>query len=205
MVLLKELEALLPQLGNPKFLHHLLEPVLLWGILAGVIAWMISLWLVKDRKAQVCSLILIALSAFAVFPVMHYRQKASPITAPSSKLLKEQNERRRDFQWVYYALGSLAVLGLFMTGEGKGKAGSVITLAITVGGVATVIVSLWLHEKEISLFHIDARKPFRSSAQSPSRLTPFLDQTNPWGGDPVTDIESRNRPSPASSGGGNQV
>jgi small-conductance mechanosensitive channel len=167
MDLLKELKALLPQLGNPKFLHHLLEPVLLWGILFGVIAWMLSLWVVKDRKAQVCSLMLIALSAFTVFPLMHYRQKATPITAPSSRLLNEQNERRRDFQWVYYALGSLAVLGLFMTGEGKGKAGTLITTLITVGGVASVVVSLWLHEKEISLFHIDARKPLRSAVPAP--------------------------------------
>lgn len=166
MVLLTELKALLPQLGNPKFLHHLLEPVLLWGILIGVITWILSLWVLKDRKAQVCSLILIALSAFTVFPLMHYRQKATPITAPSSRLLNEQNERRRDFQGVYYALGSLAVLGLFMTGEGKGKVGSFITAAITVGGVATVLISLWLHEKEISLFHIDARKPLRAAVPS---------------------------------------
>lgn len=166
MVLLNELKALLPQLGNPKFLHHLLEPVLLWGILTGVTAWLLSLWVVKDRKAQVCSLILIGLSAFTVFPLMHYRQRATPITAPSSRLLNEQNERRRDVQWVYYALGTLAVLGLFMTGEGKGKAGTVITILISVGGVATILLSLWLHEKEISVFHIDARKPLRSAAPS---------------------------------------
>lgn len=163
MVLFKEFKALLPQFGNPKFMHHLLEPVLLWGILFGVIAWMLSLWVLKDRKAQVCSLILMALSAFSVFPLMHYRQEAAPITAPSSRLLNEQNQRRRDFQWAYYGLGSLAVLGLFMTGEGKGRTGTVMTGVITLGGIAAVLLSLWLHEKEISLFHVDARKPLRAA------------------------------------------
>ena len=163
MALLKELKGLLPQLTNPKFLAHLLEPVLLWGVMFGVLAWMISLWVVKSRQAQVCSLILLALSAFTIFPVIHYRKKAAPLTAPSTRLLNEQNERRKDTQWVYYIMGSLATLGLFMTGEGKGKPGTVLTLGITVGGIATTIFSLWLHEKEISVFHEDARRIQRAA------------------------------------------
>lgn len=162
MDLIKELKELLSQLGNAGFLHYLLEPLLLWGLLFGVIGWMLSLWVIKSRPAQVCSLILIACSAFSLLPYLHFREKAkSTINPPSSKLFNEQNERRRETQWVYYTLGSLAVLGLFMTGEGKGKTGNVLTLSITLGGIAAVVCSLWLHEKEISLFHRDARKPLR--------------------------------------------
>jgi hypothetical protein len=164
MAILKELKALLPQLGNSRFLHFLLEPLLLWGILFGVLAWVLSLWLLKNRMAQICSLIHIATSAFAVLPVLHFRKKASPITAPSAKLLNQQNERRRETQWVYYTLGSLAILGLFMTGEGKGKAGTVLSLAITGGGLATVVFSVWLQEKEIAVFHPDARIQFKSGS-----------------------------------------
>ena len=169
--MLNELKALLAQLGNPKFLHHLLEPLLLWGVLFGVLGWIVSVWVIKDRKAQICSLILLALSAFAVLPVLHYRKKASPLSAPSSRLLNEQNQRRRDTQWVYYAMGSLAVLGIFMTGEGAGKSGTFLTLGIVFGGTATVIFSLWLHEKETGLFHPDARseerKPKRAVMAGP--------------------------------------
>ena len=165
MDLIKELKDLLSQLGNAGFLHYLLEPLLLWGLLFGVIGWMLSLWVIKSRPAQVCSLILIACSAFSLLPYLHFREKAkSTINPPSSKLFNEQNERRRETQWVYYTLGSLAVLGLFMTGEGKGKTGNVLTLSITLGGIAAVVCSLWLHEKEISLFHRDARKPLRTAA-----------------------------------------
>ena len=165
MDLIKELKELLSQLGNAGFLHYLLEPLLLWGLLFGVIAWMLSLWVIKSRPAQVCSLILIACSAFSLFPYLHFREKAkSTINPPSAKLFNEQNERRRETQWVYYTLGSLAVLGLFMTGEGKGKTGHFLTLSITLGGIAAVVCSLWLHEKEIALFHRDARKPLRAAA-----------------------------------------
>ncbi len=164
MAFLKELKALLPQLGNSKFLHFLLEPLLLWGVLIGVLAWVLSLWVIKNRMAQICSLILIATSAFAVLPVLHFRKKASPITAPSARLLNAQNERRKETQWVYYAMGSLATLGLFMTGEGKGKSGTVFSLAIAGGGLATVIFSVWLQEKEIAVFHPDARIQFKSGA-----------------------------------------
>lgn len=173
MAFLKDLKGLLPQLGNPKFLHHLLEPVLLWGILFGVAAWMLSLWFIKDRKAQLCSLILIALSAFTVLPVMHYRKKAAPITVSSKAMLDAQNERRKDTQWVYYALGSLAVLGIFMTGEDKGPTGTLIGIAITAGGVATIIFSLWLHEKEAAVFHPDSRRQVRQISDSgPEKSVP---------------------------------
>ena len=168
MALLKELKGLLPQLSNSKFLAHLLEPVLLWGVLFGVIAWMVSLWVLKNRPAQVCSLILLALSAFCIFPVMHYRTKARPMTAPSVKLRDDQNERRRDTQWVYYSLGSLALLGIFMTGEGKGKAGSLVTIGLIGGGLATTVLSLWLHEKEVAVFHEDARRSQRAALQRTS-------------------------------------
>ena len=165
MDLIKELNELLSQLGNAGFLHYLLEPLLLWGLLFGIIAWMLSLWVIKSRPAQVCSLILIACSAYSLFPYLHFREKAkSTINPPSAKLFNEQNERRRETQWVYYTLGSLAVLGLFMTGEGKGKTGHFLTLSITLGGIAAVVCSLWLHEKEIALFHRDARKPLRAAA-----------------------------------------
>lgn len=170
MALLKELKGLLPQLTNSKLLAHLLEPVLLWGVLFAVLAWMISLWVVKSRQAQICSLILLAISAFCIFPVMHYRKKAAPLTAPSTRLLNEQNARRKDTQWVYYTMGSLAVLGLFLTGEGKGKLGTVLTLGITVGGITTAIFSLWLHEKEISVFHEDARRTQRAAVPALPRL-----------------------------------
>ncbi len=163
MALLKELKGLLPQLSNPKFLVHLLEPVLLWGILFGVIAWMLSLWVLKNRQAQICSLVMLALSAFSIFPMMHYRREAAPLTASSKGMLDRQNELRKDTQWVYYAMGSLAVLGLFMTGEGKGKSGSILALSIVFGGVTTAVFSLWLHEKEISVFHVDARAAPRAA------------------------------------------
>ena len=163
MALLKELTGLLTQLSNPKFLAHLLEPVLLWGVFFGMMSWMVSLWLLKSRKAQVCSLILLAATAFCIFPVMHYRTKARPMTAPSVKLRDDQNERRRDTQWAYYSLGSLALLGIFMTGEGKGKAGTLVTFGLIGGGLATTILSLWLHEKEVSVFHEDARRGQRAA------------------------------------------
>lgn len=165
MDLIKELKELISQLGNAGFLHYLLEPLLLWGLLFGVTAWILSLWVIKSRPAQVCSLILIAGSAFSLLPYLHFREKAkSTINPPSAKLFNEQNERRRETQWVYYTLGSLAVLGLFMTGEGKGKSGHFLTLSITLGGIAAIVCSLWLHEKEIALFHRDARKPLRAAA-----------------------------------------
>lgn len=165
MTLIKELKALLAQLGNAKFLAHFFEPLLLWGIFIGVLAWMVSVWVLKDRKAQICSLLLMAVSAFCIFPLMHYRKKAAPLDAPSSALMNKQNERRKDTTWVYYGFGSLAVLGLVMTGEGKGKAGTAVTLGLAAGGLVVSIYSLWLHEKETVIFHPDATPVLKRPAR----------------------------------------
>ncbi len=172
MAVLQELQKLLSQLYNPRVLAHLLEPLLFWGILIGTIAWILSLTLAKDRKAQVCSLLLLAVSSFAVLPLLHFRKKAAPLTAPSSSLLNKQEERRRETRWVYYTLGSLSVLGLFMTGEGKGKAGTFLTVGLAVGGIATSVFSLWLHEKEISIFHPDAKAKLRAVVQASHEFPP---------------------------------
>ncbi len=162
MAILTELQGLLRQLGNPKFLHFLLEPILLWGVLGGWLGWILSAGRLRQRRAQVCSLLLLALSAFSIFPVLHFRREAAPFSAPSARLLKEQSERRRDTQWVYIGLGSLALLGLVGTGEGKGKSGTLLTLAIGAAGLGAALCSLWLQEKEIALFHPEARRAARA-------------------------------------------
>lgn len=172
--MIKELKELASQLTNPKFLHVLLEPLLLWGVLIGVVAWMISLWILGNRKAQVCSLLLLAVSSFAVLPLLHYRKKAEPFWPSSKALADKQSERRQDTQWVYWVMGGLAVAGFFLTGEGKGKLGTVTGLAIAGGGVAITVFSLWLHGQEIELFHPDAKPvPVKRAALPPSgsRLT----------------------------------
>lgn len=166
----QELQALFRQLGNPKFLHVLLEPLPLWGCLIGAIAWMLSLWYLQDRRAQVCSLILLAVSAFSVWPLLHYRGKAAPIASSSAARLKAQTELRRETQWVFYGMGAAAVAGLFLTGDGKGKLGGTLNIVIAAGGVSTAVFSLWLHEKEVALFHPDTKSApsfRRSSSPTP--------------------------------------
>lgn len=156
--MLKELEGLWSQLGNPKFLAHLLEPVLLWGVALGLVGWIVSLWILKERKAQVCSLILLAVSALTVLPFLHFRRKASPMAAPSNALLNKQMERRTETQWVYWSMGGLALAGIFLTGPGKGKTGVFVAGLLIAGGISVVVFSLWLHEKEVAIFHPDARR-----------------------------------------------
>lgn len=156
--MLKELQALVPQLTNARFLHFLLEPILLWGVLIGTLAWMISLWWLKDRRAQICSLLLLAISALTIYPVLQYRKKAGAVSAASTALVNAQVKRRADTQWVYYTLGGLAVAGLFLTGPSKGRTGTILGMGIAAGGLATAVFSLWLHEKEIAVFHPEARR-----------------------------------------------
>lgn len=158
-MLLPELKALWGQLANPKFLPFLLEPLLLWGVLAGTFAWMISVWWLKDRRAQLCSLLLLAVSAFSIYPIMKGRRQAGPAFTGNIALQNAQDIRREDTQWAYYTLGGLAVAGFFLTGEGRGKVGTALSLILVTGGLTTTVLSLWLQEREVAVFHPEARRP----------------------------------------------
>jgi hypothetical protein len=158
-MLLTELKALWGQLANPKFLHFLLEPLLLWGVLVGTLAWMISVWWLKDRRAQLCSLLLLAVSAFSIYPIMKGRRQAGPAFTGNIALQNTQDIRREDTQWAYYTLGGLAVAGFFLTGEGRGKIGTALSLVLVTGGLATTVLSVWLQEREVAVFHPEARRP----------------------------------------------
>jgi drug/metabolite transporter (DMT)-like permease len=114
-----------------------------------------SRFLLKDRKAEVAALLIIAGSAFLVWPVSHFREKAKPIGSESVEKLKVQSTRRQDTAWVFYALAALACVTAAAGGESGGTAGKMLFWMLFLAAIASIAVALWLQIKECELFYRD--------------------------------------------------
>jgi hypothetical protein len=146
-------------LGDPEYLFLLIEPVFIYGILLGLIAFAIG-FILNDKKAQTVGLIFIIVSSFCIWPYLKFRDKAESriskvyaIEDPTIvKGFKEQTELRRDTQWVYFALGGIAGVVLLI-GAQTNRMGLVFGITTAGGGLIVVVFSMSMHLKESQVFH----------------------------------------------------
>lgn len=166
-MMLKELKALWEQMGNRVFTRELLGSFLTWGIIIGVLALMISLWYLKDRRAQVLALILLCLSSLSVYPIVHRRPKTAPSTVPSENKWTVQMQHRVDFQWVWWGFGGLSFASLCLLG--RGKAGDITGIATAVLGTGAAIYAMWLWKEEVEVHHPETRLENQSGKVAPAK------------------------------------
>ncbi|MBP7950409.1 MAG: hypothetical protein KA004_12200 [Verrucomicrobiales bacterium] len=150
MNILNDLKA---HLGNPKFLHVLLEWGVFWGLALSWLFFLLARFVLHDRRALIFSLVLLALSALLVVPVEHYRKKAAPIGSASSRALNEQTRRRADHAWAFYAMAAVAGAAILLSGADNSNAGKVLTTLVVVGGLCCAAVALWLQLREAQVIY----------------------------------------------------
>ncbi|MEM7147501.1 MAG: hypothetical protein AAF591_20465 [Verrucomicrobiota bacterium] len=146
-------------LGNPEYLFLLIEPVFIYGILLGVIVFVIG-FLLKDKKAQTLGLVFVIVSSFAIWPYLKFRDKAESriskvyaIEDPTVvKGFKQQTELRNDTKWIFFALGGIAGVVLLI-GAQTNRMGLVLGITTVVGGITVVVFSMSMHLKESQVFH----------------------------------------------------
>jgi hypothetical protein len=146
-------------LGDPEYLFLLIEPIFIYGILLGVIVFVIGFFL-KDKKAQTLGLIFVIISSFCIWPYLKFRGKAESriskvyaIEDPTIvKGFKEQTALRNDTKWIYFALGGVAG-GVLLIGAQTNRMGLVLGITTAGGGILVVVFSMSLHLKESQVFH----------------------------------------------------
>lgn len=151
--MLSNLEVLFSRMGDAGYLYLLLEPLLLHGILFGVIFFCVGHFL-EQPKCRAAALIVIGLCSLSIIPCLSLRSQAMHPRElerrPSdARLIKEQFQRRADSKWIYYALAIASVLALL----GGGKLAAFSNVFIIAGGLATIIFSTWMHMKEAEIYH----------------------------------------------------
>ncbi len=143
------LKLLFSNLGDPEYLRLLLEPVPIYGLMLGIIAF-IAAFVFKERKMQVGALLLIMISATAGLPFLKEHSdtgiRADKSHAGQSEQIAAQQKTQEDAQWAYLAVAGLAGVTLLM-GAHKGMPGLIVGIATIGAGSCLLIFGMTMHSQ----------------------------------------------------------
>jgi hypothetical protein len=108
--------ALLRDLRQPEYIHVLLNPLPVYGLLIGLIGLVLALVL-KSRRAQIATLTLVLISSASAWPVYEFGQQGydrvlSMTDEDGGAWLDEHRERGEELIWIFYALVALSAIAL---------------------------------------------------------------------------------------------
>lgn len=112
------LATLSQDLSQPEYVHVLINPLPVYGLVIAVIGLIIAL-IQRSRNAQIAPLILVLLCALVVWPVVHFGEAGyDRVLALSDDQggawLRAHMHRADQFAWTYYVLAGLALLALIL-------------------------------------------------------------------------------------------
>jgi hypothetical protein len=108
--------ALVRDLRQPEYIHVLLNPLPVYGLLVGWVGLVIGLAL-RSRRAQIATLTLVLLSSSSAWPVYEFGQQGydrvlSMTDQDGEAWLDEHKERGEDLIWVFYVLAALSAFAI---------------------------------------------------------------------------------------------
>jgi hypothetical protein len=108
--------ALVRDLRQPEYIHVLLNPLPVYGLLVGWVGLVIGLAL-RSRRAQIATLTLVLLSSFSAWPVYEFGQQGydrvlSMTDEAGEAWLDEHMHRAENLIWVFYALAALSAFAI---------------------------------------------------------------------------------------------
>ena len=111
------LEAtLLRDLQQPEYIHVLLNPLPVYGLLTGLIGLVLAL-ILKSRRAQIATLALVLISSASAWPVYEFGQQGydrvlSMTDEDGGAWLDEHMHRAEDLIWIFYVLVALSAIAI---------------------------------------------------------------------------------------------
>tara|TARA_R110002096_G_scaffold24625_10_gene77471 strand:- start:3256 stop:3999 length:744 start_codon:yes stop_codon:yes gene_type:complete len=159
-----QIEQLLSAYGDPEYRFLLLEPLIFYGILAGV--FMLSIgYFMKAPKLQIAALIVVGIAALAHVPYKDARLSAQPrmeqvykISSPAR--MKGFNENTQ--QWIAnswkFRLLILAATVTIMIGINRNRIGYGLGIATIILGLMAAKNAMWLHYKDAVAYHPNLQK-----------------------------------------------
>lgn len=150
----QELTTLWQSIREPEYLHLLMEPLPLYGLGLGLMFFILA-FVFGERRCRLVALVLICVSCASVWPYTDLRAKATPrilATRPPeyASMIREQTERRLAWNWPYYAMAILSLLGVLTGHSAKGRP---LLFMVVAGGALLFWFSIWLHKKECEVYH----------------------------------------------------
>ena len=108
--------ALVRDLRQPEYIHVLLNPLPVYGLLVGWVGLLIGVAL-RSRRAQIATLSLVLLSSISAWPVYEFGQQGydrvlSMTDEAGEAWLDEHMHRAEKLIWVFYALAALSAFAI---------------------------------------------------------------------------------------------
>ena len=108
--------ALFRDLRQPEYIHVLLNPLPVYGLLVAWVGLVIGLAL-RSRRAQIATLTLVLLSSISAWPVYEFGQQGydrvlSMTDEDGEAWLDEHMHRAEDLIWVFYVLAALSAFAI---------------------------------------------------------------------------------------------
>jgi hypothetical protein len=108
--------ALVRDLRQPEYIHVLLNPLPVYGLLVGWLGLVIGLAL-RSRRAQIATLSLVLLSSISAWPVYEFGEQGydrvlSMTDEAGEAWLDEHVHRAENLIWVFYALAALSAFAI---------------------------------------------------------------------------------------------
>jgi len=108
--------ALLRDLRQPDYIHVLLNPLPVYGLLVAWVGLMIALVL-RSRRAQIATLALVLISSVSAWPVYEFGQQGydrvlSMTDEDGGAWLDEHMHRAEELIWIFYVLVALSAIAI---------------------------------------------------------------------------------------------
>ncbi|PYJ49485.1 MAG: hypothetical protein DME87_09445 [Verrucomicrobia bacterium] len=135
------IDTLLRDLRQPEYIHVLINPLPIYGLLMGWIGLVIALSL-KSRHAQVATLALVLITSASAWPAYEFGEQAydrvlSMADEDGKAWLDAHQDRAEDLIWIFYALAGLSAIAIAAPIKWP-KSSTPLVIAVICLGAATL-------------------------------------------------------------------
>jgi hypothetical protein len=134
------IQGLLRGLRQPEYVHVLLNPLPVYGLLISWIGLIIAVVL-RSRRAQLATLVLVLISSLSAWPVYEFGQQGydrvlSMTDEDGERWLDEHQGRAEDLIWIFYALAILSAAAIASPIQWPKSSAPLAIAVILLGAVA---------------------------------------------------------------------
>jgi hypothetical protein len=133
------METLLRDLRQPEYIHVLLNPLPIYGLLVAWIGLVVAL-VSRSRRAQIVTLTLVVICSVSAWPVYEFGQQGydrvlSMADEDGQAWLDAHEDRAEDLIWIFYALAALSAIAIAAPIKWPRTSVSLIVAVLLLGAV----------------------------------------------------------------------
>ena len=156
-----EIQQLLHTLGQPEYVHVLLNPLPVYGLTMALIALGVGL-VTRSKAAQITGLLLVVSASVAVWPVVEYGEHGydrvlSMSNNDAQLWLKVHAYRASRFAVVFYVTAAVAAAALVATWKSL-RADRMLTLLVLLAAMVSLAVGGWISHAGGQVRHSEFRE-----------------------------------------------